>query len=139
MAARLTPFANKLEFPLIIIEGFGKIPMNSAAFKLLNSSDRRDVTINADRWDRYAGTRPEIVMSVPASTQSELPDEMDVYSAGKRVRVISPPYQGKLATVVAVPGSLSILPSGVSAASASVRFEDGETVVVPLANLDLIG
>jgi hypothetical protein len=139
MAARLAPFASKLEFPLILIEGFGKIPMNSAAFKLLSTSERRDVTINAERWDRYAGTRPELILSVPPSAQSELPDETDVITTGKRVRVISPPFRSKIATVVTVPSSLSILPSGVSTAAANVRFEDGETALVPLANLDLIG
>jgi len=139
MHARLIPAANKVEYPVIVIEGFGKIPMNSAAFKLFSSSERRDVTINADFWDRYSGTRPEVILAVPPSTQAEFPDEMDVITAGKHVRVVSPPYQGQLATVVSVSTSLSILPSGVSAASASVRFEDGETALVPLANLDLIG
>lgn len=138
MHARLISAANKVDYPVIVIEGFGKIPLNSAAFKLLSSSGRRDLTINADRWDRYTGTRPEVILAVPAGTQAELPDEMDIFSAGKHARVISPPYQGKLATVMSVPSNLSILPSGVSALAASIRFEDGETALVPIANLDLI-
>ena len=139
MNARLIPAASKVEYPVIVIEGFGKIPMNSAAFKLFSSSGRRDVTINAENWNRYLGTRPEVIMAVPESTQAELPDNTDVIVAGKHVRVVSPPYQGKLATVVSVSSTLSILPSGVTAAAASIRFEDGETALVPLANLDLIG
>ena len=138
MHARLIPLASKVEYPIIVIEGFGKIPMNSAAFKLFSSSERRDVTINADRRDRYAGTRPEVILGVPAGSQAEMPDEMELIAAGKRVRVVSPPYQSRLATVVSVPTSLSILPSGVSAPSANIRFEDGETALVPLANLDVI-
>jgi len=139
MLARLIPAVSKVEYPVIVIEGFGKIAMNSAAFKLLSSSDRRDLTINANRWDRYTGTRPEVILAVPGSSQAELPDDTDVIAAGKHVRIVSPPYQGKLATVIAVPDNLSILPSGVSVAAATVRLEDGEMALVPLANLDLIG
>lgn len=138
MKARLIPIALQVEYPVIVIEGFGKIPMNSAAFKLLASSDRRDLTINADRWDRYTGTRPEVILAIQENIRTELPLESDIIAPGKRVRVVSPPYQGKLATVASIPSSLSILPSGVSAAAANVRFEDGETALVPLANLDLM-
>jgi hypothetical protein len=138
MHARLIPAALKVEYAVVVIEGFGKITMNSAAFKLFASSERRDVTINAEPWDRYTGTRPEVILAVPSGTPAEMPDDMDVISAGKRVRVVSPPYQGKLATVVSISSGLAILPSGVSAASANIRFEDGDMAVVPLANLDLI-
>jgi hypothetical protein len=139
MHARLLPAANQVEYPVIILEGFGKIPMNSAAFKLLASSERRDVMMNANRWDHYKGTRPEVLMAVPPATKTELPDETGIIAAGKRVRVISPPYQGKLAVVVSTPGGLTVLPSGISAPAAQVRFEDDETAFVPLANLDLMG
>lgn len=139
MQARLIPIVSKVEYPVIVIEGFGKIPMNSAAFKLFSSSNRRDLTINADRWNQYTGTRPEVILAVPEAAQADLPHDSDVISAGKHVRVVSPPHQGRLATVVSVPSNLSILPSGVSAAAANIRFEDGETALVPLANLDLIG
>ncbi|MBN2146569.1 MAG: hypothetical protein JW726_04235 [Anaerolineales bacterium] len=138
MLSRLIPVASKVGYPVIVIEGFGKIAMNSAAFKLLSSSDRRDLTINANQWDRYTGTRPEVILAVPGSSQAELPDDTDLIVAGKHIRIVSPPYQGQLATVIDVPSSLSILPSGVSAAAATVRLEDGETVLVPLVNLDLI-
>lgn len=139
MNARLIQAASQVDYPVILIDGFGKIPMNSTAFKLLTTSDRRDVTLNADPWNRYKGARPEVLLAVPSATQSELPDETDIISEGKHVRVISPPYQGKLATIVTVPRGLSTLPSGVSGAAANIRFEDGETALIPLANLDLIG
>lgn len=138
MQAKLIPAANKVDYPVIVMEGFGKIPMNSAAFKLLSTSERRDVTINANNWDRYSGIRPEVILAVPASTQAELPNEMDFITIGKHVRVVTPPYQSQLASVISVSSGLSILPSGVSAAAATVRFEDGATALVPLANLDLV-
>jgi hypothetical protein len=138
MHARLLPAANQVGYPVIVLEGFGKIPMNPAAFKLLSSSERRDVTLNANRWDHYKGTRPEVLMAVPPGTQAELPDETGVIAAGKRVRVISSPYQGKLAVVVSILGGLTVLPSGISAPTAQVRFEDNETSFIPLANLDLL-
>ena len=139
MPARLLPAASNVGYPVIVLEGFGRITLNTAAFKLLSSSDRRDVIMIANRWDRYKGIRPEVLLAVPASVQGEHPDETDVYAPGKRVRVVSAPYQGKLAVIEVLPAGMSSLPSGVAAPAATIRFEDGETALVPLTNLDLVG
>lgn len=138
MHARLIPSALNVEYPVIVIEGFGKIPMNGAAFKLFSSSDRGDLTINAVRWDQYSGSRPEVVLAVPETNRTELPLERDVIRTGKHVRVLSPPYLGKVGTVETIPSSFSTLPSGVRASAATIRFENGEAALIPLANLEMI-
>jgi hypothetical protein len=60
MASALIPVAMRMPYPIVVIEGFGLLPMNSAAFNLLTGSDRREVALNAEAWDRYANRRPEV-------------------------------------------------------------------------------
>jgi hypothetical protein len=47
--------------------GIGNIPMGSAAFKLLSTSEKRDVSINAAVWNPFTGQRPEILVNLPAN------------------------------------------------------------------------
>ena len=66
MDASLIPYASRMHYPIVVLEGFGPIPMDSAAYKLLTTNDRREVTLNAEPWDRYKGVRPEVMIELPA-------------------------------------------------------------------------
>ena len=65
----LLPIAQQMRFPIVAIDGFGKSPMNSAAYKLLTSNAKREVTINAEAFNRYSGARPEIIIPLPVSQE----------------------------------------------------------------------
>ena len=52
-----------------VLDGFGAMPMNSAAFKLLTTNNKREVTVNAEHFDRYSGNRPEVIIPLPVSTE----------------------------------------------------------------------
>lgn len=138
MPSTLIPAAARAGYPIVVVEGFGHLPMNPLAYKLLSSSERRDTALNAEHWDRFASTRPEIVISLPTETHAEPPLEISAFSPGQQVRVVSPPYKGKLASLVTLPGGLTTMPSGVRAQAGMVRFEDGVTALIPLANLEII-
>ncbi len=60
MPSSLIEAAYKMRYPILVTEGFGAMPMNSAAFKLLTTNNKREVTVNADHFDRYTGNRPEV-------------------------------------------------------------------------------
>jgi hypothetical protein len=51
--------AYQMRYPIIVMDGFGALPMNSAAFRLLTTNNKREVTVNAEHFDRYS----EIVRS----------------------------------------------------------------------------
>ena len=61
MAASLIPLAREIPLPIIVVEGFGLLPINSAAFNLLVTSDRREVAIKAEPLDPYIDQRPEVI------------------------------------------------------------------------------
>jgi len=135
----LIQVASQMPFPIIAIEGFGQIPMNSAAYKLLSSNLKREVTLNAEALDRYSGKRPEVIIPLPVSQEPPLPRDVDTLAPGQVIRIRREPYQGVIATLVHLRNGLSVLPSGLRAPVADVRLESGEQILVPLVNLEIVG
>lgn len=138
MEAHLIPRANRIRFPIIVMEGFGARPMNAATFKLLSTNDNREVVVIGERYDRYAGTRPEVIIPLPASGQPEIPQDVRDFSPGQTVRILREPHAGSVGTLEARLQGVREFPSGVRAAAARVRLESGEDVLIPLANLEVL-
>ena len=138
MDSALVPLALRLSYPIILIEGFGRLPLNSQAYKLLASSERREAAINAEPWNRLVGTRPEVVLAAPSQAIRDMPVISTGFSPGQTVRIINRPYQGQVGSLAALHPGLSRLPSGLSAPSADVRLENGEIVLIPLTNLEIL-
>ena len=135
MASELIPTAEELNYPIVVLEGFGKIPLNQAAFQLLTTSDKRDASVNA-AFSRAAGERPELIIPLPALGQAA--PETDVFSAGQTVRIQGAPYAGRFASITQPRVGLAVLPNGIKAACAEVELDDGTKANVPLANLEVI-
>jgi hypothetical protein len=128
--------AAKARFPIVLIEGFGRIPVNSLAFRLLNMHDRRVIAINACSWDHYSNERPEIVIPLPAPSSITLPKEVEEFSAAKQVRILSSPFMSEIGTIEKLIGN-TIIESGLRVPTALVRISEEKTVKIPLANLEL--
>ncbi len=138
MDSTLVPVAARMRYPIVVIEGFGNIPMNSIAYKLLSTSDRRDVALIAEVWDRYEGTRPEIVIPLPPSGQLQLPLEAEIFAPGQKVRILGEAHRSSTGTITSLPPGLAVLPSGIHAPAAEVRLESGDNITYPLANLEVL-
>ena len=138
MASSLIPVAVIMEYPIIVMEGFGLLPMNSTAFKLLTSSDQREVALNAEAFDKFANTRPEIVIPLPTEDHAPEPRESLVFSPDQQVLIVRAPYQSQIGTIIALRQGIKVLPSNVRAPAAEISLESGETVVLPLANLEVL-
>lgn len=135
----LIPMAREMRFPIMLTEGFGALPMNSAAYKLLSTNAKREITVNAEIYDRYSGARPEAIIQLPTFTDPPIPHEVDDFSPGLQIRMRRPPAMGMIGSIVAIPRGLTMLPSGLRAPAAEVKLENGETVIVPLVNLEVVG
>jgi hypothetical protein len=131
--------AQQMRFPIIAIDGFGQVPMNSAAYKLLTSNAKREVTINAEAFNRYTGARPEVIIPLPVSQQPPLPNDVETLEVGQTVRLRRAPYAGSVGTLTKFRPGLSALPSGLRAPAADVKLENGEQILVPLVNLEIVG
>lgn len=135
----LLPAAQQMRFPIVAIDGYGKLPMNSAAYKLLTSSAKREATINAEAFNRYTGTRPEIIIPLPVSQEPPLPNDIDNLEPGQTVRLRRMPHAGAIGILIKLPPGLVTLPSGLRALAAEVKLENGEQILVPLVNLEIVG
>jgi hypothetical protein len=135
----LLPAAQQMRFPILAIDGFGQIPMNSAAYKLLTSNAKRDVTLNAEAFNRYTGARPEIIIPLPVTQEPPPPTGMETLEAGQTVRMRRAPHAGQIGTLTKLRPGLSSLPSGLRAPAADVKLENGEQILVPLVNLEIVG
>jgi hypothetical protein len=139
MAPGLIPLALQVRYPVLVIDGFGHRPMNSAAFKLLTTSAKREVTLNTEAYNRYTGVRPEVIIPLPVSQEPAQPREAEVFAPGQTVCLRRMPHIGEIGTLVSLLPAPATFPSGLRAPAGEIRLENGEQVVLPLANLEVIG
>jgi hypothetical protein len=139
MATQMVPVAQKVSYPIIVLEGFGRIPINEAAFKLLTTSASREVVLNSMPYNRLTGERPEIVIPAEGSGAPPIPIELQRLEEGLRVRILRSPHLGAVGVITTIYPGLTRFPSNLRAAGAQIELEDGEKVVVPVANIEVLG
>jgi hypothetical protein len=138
MDASLVDAAEKIKCPVVLIEGFGKIPHNEMAFKLLSTNEGREVAVNGENWDRWAGTRPELFIPLPAAGSLSHPPDQVEFASGQKVRLVSASQRGQTGTITSLLPGLSPLSHGIKAHAAEVRLDSGETEVIALANMEVL-
>lgn len=138
MDPELIPKAFKVSFPIVLIDGFGNIPMNMAAYKLLSTNERRNVVVNAQQWDHFMGNRPEVVIPLPSTEDSAYVRESGLLSPGQKVRVIRAPHIGKIGRFLGFRSEGFVLPNGLRARCAEIDLDDGDRVILPTMNLDIL-
>jgi len=131
--------AYQMRYPILVLDGFGAMPMNSAAFKLLTTNNKREATVNAEHLDRYSGHKPEVIIPLPVSSEPDEPNNYETWRLGATVRMRRPPNAGMIGAITNLRAGLSTLPSGLRARAADVKLENGETLIVPLVNMEVVG
>lgn len=138
MSPALIPPAMKVPYPIILVDGFGKLPLDAAAFKLLLTNARREISLNAEQLDLQTGIRPEILIPLPVTQPQSFPHEMDAFEPEQPVRMRRNPHAGEIGILLALRPGLTLMPSGLRVAAADVRLDNGEQITVPLANLEVL-
>ena len=139
MNPALIQSAAQMRYPILVLDGFGTMPMNSAAYKLLTTNDKREVTVNAESFDRYSNNRPEAIIPLPVERELEEPEDYVMFAVGQQVRMRRSPNVGMIGSITGLPEGLSKLSSGLRAPAAEVKLEDDTSVLVPLVNLEVVG
>jgi hypothetical protein len=138
MPSEMIPSVRRVPFPVILTDGFGRLPMNAPTFNLLQSSIGREAALDARRGDKFSGQIPEIIIPLPGSQRVSGPDEVLSLTVGMRVRVLRAPYRGVCGLVRAIPERAVLMPSGVRAHCARVELDGIGLTEVPEANLEVL-
>ncbi len=138
MSSTLIPAAQQAPFPVIVLEGFGKIPVNAPALRLLSSNAQREVVLNTMTFNPLTKVLPEVTIPIEAE-QAAVPADLHHLEKGLRVRILRAPEQGSLATLNQLIPGLTLFPNGLRALAAEVTMDDGDRMAVPVANIEVIG
>ena len=140
MDARLRPMALELNTAILLTEGFGKLRMSTTVFNLLQTFDGSQVTLDATMPNRWQPRRPEIVINVPSKDRTpSRPNPRLKLDSGMEVRLKRDPNMGTTGNIVDLPESPILLDNGLRVMAAQVQLVTGETMFVPLANLEVLG
>jgi hypothetical protein len=139
MDAALIPLAQEMEYPIIVLEGFGPHALNAISYNVLTTNQNRELSINAEPVDLFHGKRPEIVIPLDAAEEPEDSTAlMEDFAPGHKVRIVRQPHAGRIATIESVYSEPVSFPSGVRALGAQVVLGNKERVTIPLANLEIV-
>jgi hypothetical protein len=138
MSSLLIPAASKMDYPILVLEGFGKLPLNTISFNLLTTHQNREISVNAEPFDTNSGQRPEVIIPLPTSREPDPPVAVGEFAEGQRVRIVRAPFQARTGTIELLYNGPTEFPSGIRAPGAQVSLEEGESVKVPLTNLEIV-
>jgi hypothetical protein len=126
--------------PLVVTEGFGRIPMGERTFELLKGLAGRFASIHGATQIRAGVIRPEIVIPLPGDEltgKSPNIAESGGIQVGSVVRVIRAPYFGRIGRVASLPSELQQMESETHVRVAEIEI-DGEIFRIPRANLEMV-
>jgi hypothetical protein len=134
----LVPGIEQFPLPLLLTEGVGDAPMDSAFLQTLTARAGQIVLLSGKTMLRW-NLRPELLLPLPATTSTtSLPADCALVP-GALVRIASGALRGARGELAHLFSVQPTDPLGRHAASARLRLEDGRLVIVPLANLDRVG
>ena len=133
------PQVEKAPFPVVVVEGMGKVPMSTPVFRLLTTNEGRDASISGKTRPRWNPLRPEIIVPLPTEDVPLPAVQPGAHlSVGSRVRVVRAPHVGAVGTVVALPYQPKTIETGAKVAVAEVDLGQERRAIVPLANLEIL-
>lgn len=137
LSSHLIPIAMKMPFPILVTSGFSPSGMDESSFRLLSSNKGRTVSVIALPWDRHQGIRPEAFIPLESGNLRMI-QEMIEFREGQTVRINSLPYMPQVGTIGVIHPEPVLLPNGLMARAANVALKNGQQILVPLNNLDVL-
>ena len=127
---------------IVMTEGFGKVSMAEKTFDLFKKFNNKIASMNGATQIRAGVIRPEVIIPLAEDDFDvkikNLSENDMIISVNSNVRVIRTPYFGKVGKVISLPSELMEMESGTIVRVAEIKFLDGETAIIPRANLEMI-
>jgi hypothetical protein len=138
LSSDLVPAASSVSYPILVIDGFGTSPMNSAAEKILTSNKDKNVALNAQKYDPFLGHFPEIIISNSVKSDLNIPVETETLKVGKKVIMVNSPHSPQIGTVDRINYGRHTLPSGIKTSTVDISFGADQKATVPVTNIEII-
>lgn len=104
LAPYLLPAVQNATFPVIVIDGFGDLPMTDAIFSLLTERDGSEASVSARTGTPWDARRPEVIIPTPNARPPEDEDgNVGELTPGATVRIVRAPYLATVGTVRDIP------------------------------------
>ncbi len=141
MDTNLIELAMQAEGVILLTEGFGNMSMNPTTFNILEEFDGQQVTVDGHRPNRWETRYPEVLINVQGrdGQRPTRPNVMLSLRAGMSVRLTREPFLGQTGSIINLPKKPVLLDNGLRVPCAEVQLVAGETLFVPLANLEILG
>ena len=138
MSSALIPLAKAADYPILVIDGFGKKPMNRAAERILTANKDKNIALNAQAYDPFQGNFPEVIISHSTMSDLDQPPKTGSLREGKRVIILNGLLASRIGRIEEIYPQNRTLPSGIATEVAAVSLSGDKIVDVPLSNLELI-
>jgi hypothetical protein len=140
MSSNLRNFAMQLKFPVLLTEGFGQRRPTPLIYQLLHGNMGRQAAFDATIPDRGSFSRPEIMIPLPTGGATPpVPVYDQALQVGMQVHLTRAPWDGLIGEVIDIPATPQVIDSGLRLPCAKIRLPGDRVVLVPLANLELLG
>ena len=138
------------DFTVIVMDGFGAMPMNERSWNLLVSKAGLTASIDGTTQIRAGVIRPQVLISEGADGLDQVGGEpvgmakeeplprMTNLAVGDVVRCVRRPYAGLKGVVEEIPPEPERVQCESVMEVARVRLDDGRLVTVPEANLEIL-
>jgi hypothetical protein len=123
---------------VILTEGFGTLPMREEVKHLLGSHHQQEAFASGATQVRAGVIRPELFVpgnTIAPSGGKNIGRELSV---GARVRVVRSPHFGRVGQIASLP-EVRMLPTESAVLAVNVQFDTGETLLIPVANIEPLG
>lgn len=134
--------ARHMQAAILLTEGFGDMSMSSRLYTMLEEFVERQVTIDAIQPDRWEDVRrPEAFINLPARSGDRPPPPRvgRPFRVGDQVRLTRAPRAGSVGEITNLPKTPQLIDNGLRVLCAQIALVTGESALVPLANLEVLG
>ena len=121
---------------VVIIEGFGSIPLSKRSVEFFRHSHGKLASINGLTQVRAGAIRPELIVHEPLLTKAPVSETLAAFpEIGDSMRIVRGRYFGKVGRILEIPKMIETLESGVETHVAILELDQAR-VSVSLANLE---
>ncbi len=138
MSSVLIPLAKKMDYPIMVIDGFRETPMNKAAEAILINNKDKNIALNAQELDTNQGNYPEGIISQSSTSEPELPSEAETLKVGKKVIIINGPQAPQIGEIDRIISGKQVLANGVETKLAEIKLANDKSTVLPMTNLEIL-